>query len=162
MDMKIFRTGSALELSVWPAKRKCLLEIAPAFPDKPKGQPAPGSKLYDYNKKIKISFNTLDMLTFAYALHKHANGQPEEFKKMADMSKAKFEGNTDTDKKSLSVNLNQSGGVGFFLSKGDQKLSIILNKSDAFSIAKWLEATFMCFYLKSTEGGADVEEGTED
>ena len=91
MELKIFRSNSALELSVWPAKRKVILEIAPAFPDKPKGQPQPGSKLYDYSKKIKISFNAIDMLTFAYALHKHANGETEEYSKMADMAKAKFD-----------------------------------------------------------------------
>ena len=110
-SIKIFRQNSALECSCWPAKHKVILEIAPAYPDKPKGQPQPGSKLYDYTKKIKISFGPNDILKFRYALLKHSNGEAEDYKKMADMSKVA--GSTDTDKKSLGVNLNANACDGF-------------------------------------------------
>lgn len=156
--IKFFRGNAAMECSCWPAKHKVILEIAPAFPDKPKGQPQPGSKLYDYSKKIKISFNPNDILTFAYALHRHAQGQTEEFKKMADM--AKVANSTDTDKKSLAVNLNDKGGVGFFITKGAEKQSIILNKCDAYALAKWLETTYTVFYIKFVEGGDSNDEDT--
>ena len=144
-SIKFFRQNSALECSCWPAKHKVILEIAPSFPDKPKGQPQPGSKLYDYAKKIKISFNPNDILKFAYALNKHSNGEAEDYKKMADM--AKVAGSTDTDKKSLGVNLNANGGVGFFLSKGTDRLNIVLDKSDAYALAEWLKATYNAFYM---------------
>lgn len=144
-SIKFFRGAAAMECSCWPAKNKVILEIAPGFPDKPKGQPQPGSKLYDYSKKIKISFNPNDILTFAYALHRHSNGQQEAYSKMADM--AKVANSTDTDKKSLSVNLNDKGGVGFFLTKGTEKLNIILNKNEAYALAKWLETTYSMFYM---------------
>lgn len=164
MNLKIFRTQSALEFSTWPAKRKALLEIAPAFPNNPKGQPAPGSKLYDYSKKIKISFNANDILAFAFALYKHAAGESYDYKKYADMSKVA--NSADNDKKSLSVNLNANGGLGIFLSKGAgadvEKLNIILDKSDAYVIAKWLEVTYLSFYMNSTEGDTIDDTHGED
>lgn len=168
-SIKIFRQNSALECSCWPAKHKVILEIAPAYPDKPKGQPQPGSKLYDYTKKIKISFGPNDILKFRYALLKHSNGEAEDYKKMADMSKVA--GSTDTDKKSLGVNLNANGGVGFFLSKGTERLNIVLDKSDAFALAEWLLATYNGFYLAqivasllniAREGGSDDDSTDND
>lgn len=143
-SIKFFRNNSAMECSCWPAKHKVIFEIAPAFPDKPKGQPQPGSKLYDYQKKIKISFNPNDIQMFAYALLKHSNGEQQEYKKMADM--AKVVNSTDTDKKSLMVNLNDKGGVGFFLSKGTDRVNIILNKDEAFALAQWLMDSYLVFY----------------
>jgi hypothetical protein len=79
---------------------------------------------------------------------------------MADMSKVA--GSTDTDKKSLKVNLNDNGGVGFFLTKGTERLNIVLNKCDAYALAKWLETTYTVFYIKSTEGGVSDGDETTD
>lgn len=160
-SIKFFRGNSAMECSCWPAKNKVVLEIAPALPNKPKGQPQPGSRLYDYDKKIKISFNPTDILTFAYALGRHSQGFKEEYSKMADM--AKVANSTDTDKKSLKVDLNDNGGVGFFLSKGTERLNIILNKCDAYALAKWLETTYTVFYIRyATAGGQTDDDATGD
>lgn len=136
--MRIYRTSSMIECSMWEEKQKALLKITPAADGAGKGQPKAGEKRFDYDKTISISFSTVDMLTSAFKLENMARGiEGVEIKKYADMSKVAE--SKDNSQKQLKVASMTGGNIAFNLSHGTNKANIVLSPEETYAIAKWFE-----------------------
>lgn len=135
--MRIYRTTSMIELSMWPEKQRAFIKITPAAAGATKGQPKAGEKRFDYDQTISISFTTVDMLTTSFKLDGMANGKELEIKKFADMSKVAA--SADNDQKQLKIAPMSGGNVSFNMSHGTKKANIILSPEETFAISKWFE-----------------------
>lgn len=152
LQFKCVKLNSKLDISVWEKNQatgefvgKAILELSPAFPNNPKTQPKEGEKRFDYSKKIKISFNTTDMLKCAYHLKVIAYGGTTEYKKFGDTSKVA--GSETAEKKSLSIKSNDKGQAQVFLSSGkDNSVSIYLDADEAYALAKWFENVYSSLF----------------
>jgi len=166
LKFKIYRTTAALEMSTWEktekagkviAVNKAIMEVAPSLPTASKGQPKPGEKRYDYEKRLKISFNPTDMLVFAYNLQLFVAGVKLEkaYTKYGDLSKVDP---TKAGKKTLTANLGDNGAVNVTISQPDgHKVSITIDKAEAWALAKWFENTYSKFFNSNL--GDAVEDG---
>lgn len=159
LKFKIAKGTFALELTTFEFKllpdgkkeyvNKAILELAPTLPDASKGMPKAGEKRYNYEKKINISFNPVDMLKISYALTMICFGNTDiEYKKMGDLSKADP---TKKGIKSLSIKVNDKGAVAIFLSedkKDGNKHNVTgyLDLDEAWAMAKWFEVTYSKLY----------------
>ena len=132
--MRVYRTGAVLSLNVWD-ETKASLELSPAFDPNKKGQPKPGEKLYNYEKLIRITFSTFDMLLVAFKLEQLAHGQKVEYVKYADMSKV--EGSNNSDKKSLKIACLSEGKVAINISRATDKVSIVVSTDDCYALSEW-------------------------
>lgn len=150
-ELRIFRAQAVLVLSPWAAKQRLMLEISPAVAGV-KGQPKPGEKRFEYDKKIRISFTTAFMLQFSYDLQELIKSGKGEIKKFADMSKSVGD---DSDKKTLSVIARDNGDIGFALFKGTDKVNISITKSDAYAIVKHIEFVYQYFIFSALSNGAN-------
>ena len=132
--MRVYRTGAVLSLNVWD-ETKASLEISPALEGAGKGQPQAGEKRYNYDKLIRITFTTFDMLLCAFKLEQLAHGQKVEYKKYADMSKVAEA--SSTDKKSLQISSMGDGKVGINLSRASDKVNIVVSTDDCYALSEW-------------------------
>lgn len=169
LKFKIYRTGAALEMSTWEKTEKAgkvvpvnkaIMEIAPAYANRSKGQPKPGEKIYDYDKRIKISFNPTDMLIASYNLQLFAQGVAldKAYTKYGDLSKVDP---SKEGKKTLTMNLGTNGAITIRLSVSkDEFVSITIDKAEAYALARWFEAYYGKLF-NNTLGDA-VEDGHAD
>lgn len=156
LKFKLYRTTAALEMSTWEKSEKngktvlinkATMEITPALPDAPKGQPKPGEKRYDYDKHLKISFNPTDMLIASYNLQLIAAGTklPKAYTKYGDPSKT--DSTSKDGKKTLTINLGDTGAVNISLSQTTgERVNITIDKAEAYALAKWFECTYNKFF----------------
>jgi len=144
--MEIFRTTSKLELKQWAGKRRVFIELSPAIPGV-KGQPQAGEQRFDYTKKVRISFRTVEMFTAAYKFLGLAHGAELELKKFADMSKSV---GTGDDKKQLLVN-KYNDKISVSIKSGDNKVSINIEPEESYAIGKWFEAQATRFALLESD-----------
>lgn len=164
LKFKIYRTAATLEMSTWDTKiedkkvipvNKAIMELAPALPGNSKGQPKPGEKRYDYDKRLKISFNPTDMLLASYNLQLFASGVQleKDFTKYGDVSKA----NPDkAGKRTLKMNLGDNGSVRISLSASkDEFVNIQIDKSEAYALAKWFELNYARLFNGKLGDAAD-------
>ena len=132
--MRVYRTNAVLSLNVWD-ETKASLEISPALEGNAKGQPQSGEKRYNYDKLIRITFTTFDMLLCANKLRQLSEGNPVEYTKFADL--AKVEGSASTDKKSLKIAPLDKGGVGISLSRASDRVNIVVSQDDCYALSEW-------------------------
>lgn len=165
LKFKIYRTTAALEMSTWEKTEKngrtvpvnkAIMELAPSLPGAAKGQPKPGEKRYDYDKRLKISFNPTDMLVFAYNLQLFVSGVKldKPYTKYGDLSKVDP---TKAGKKTLTANLGDNGAVNLNISQDAQKVSITIDKAEAWALSEWFRNTYTKFFSSNLGDAADEE-----
>lgn len=135
--MRIYRTTSMIELSMWAEKQRAFIRITPAAEGATKGQPKAGEKRFNYDETIAISFTVVDMLTTSYSLEGMSKGiEGLEVKKFADMSKVAASDNNDQKKLTIAP---YKENISFNLSHGTKKANITLSPAETYTIAKWFE-----------------------
>jgi len=133
--MRIYRTNSVIELSIWGAEKRAFIRITPGIAGASKGQPQAGEVRFDYDKTCSISFRTLEMFQASFKFLGMSQGVEVELKKFADMSKSVGKGDA---KKQLTANI-YNGKVSIMMREGDKKANISLESDEAYAIAKWFE-----------------------